>query len=176
MTFWWTFQLNFKSHATLTTVSNYPPGKTLGKVETPPSEVRHVLVERWWSKPQSSPWSLSILTLKEKQHTERTKQAARVSLPWRAAPTCSNWRCKLALFDLYLKFRVWLFATQWTVWSPPGSFIHKDSPGKNIGVGCHALLQGDLLSSGIEPTSLMSPTLAGRFFTTWHYLGSPKSD
>ena len=26
--------------------------------------------------------------------------------------------------------------------SPPGSSVHGDSPGKNPGVGCHALLQG----------------------------------
>ena len=26
--------------------------------------------------------------------------------------------------------------------SPPGSPVHGDSPGKNSGVGCHALLQG----------------------------------
>ena len=26
--------------------------------------------------------------------------------------------------------------------SPPGSFVHGDSPGKNTGVGCHFLLQG----------------------------------
>ena len=35
-----------------------------------------------------------------------------------------------------------------------------DSPSKNTGVSCHALLQG------IEPAPLMSPALAGRFFTT----------
>ena len=33
-------------------------------------------------------------------------------------------------------------------------------------MGCHALLQGDLPGPGIEPISLMSPALAGRFFTT----------
>ena len=27
-------------------------------------------------------------------------------------------------------------------YSPPGSFVHGDSPGKNTGVGCHTLLQG----------------------------------
>ena len=27
-------------------------------------------------------------------------------------------------------------------YSLPGSFVHEDSPGKNTGVGCHALLQG----------------------------------
>ena len=41
-----------------------------------------------------------------------------------------------------------------------------DSPGNNAGVGCHALLQGILSYLGIEPASLMSPALAGRFFTT----------
>ena len=27
--------------------------------------------------------------------------------------------------------------------SPPGSSVHADSPGKNAGVGCHALLQDE---------------------------------
>ena len=40
------------------------------------------------------------------------------------------------------------------------------SMGENTGVGCHALLPGDLSDPGTEPTSLMSPSLAGRFFTT----------
>ena len=122
--------------------------------------------------------------------------------------------------------------------SPPGSSVHGDSPDKNTGVGCHALLQGifptqgsnrgflhrrwifnhlsyqgspkllcaqslhscptlcnpmdlarqaplsmgfsrqeywrglpclppgDIVNPGIKPWSLMSPALAGRFFTT----------
>ena len=41
-----------------------------------------------------------------------------------------------------------------------------DSPGKNTGVGCHALLQGIFLNPGIEPVSLISSTLADGFFTT----------
>ena len=50
-----------------------------------------------------------------------------------------------------------------------------DSPGKNTEVGCKALLQGifptqgsnpGLLHYRTEPVSLMSPALAGRFFTT----------
>ena len=36
---------------------------------------------------------------------------------------------------------------------PPGSSVHGDSPGKNTGVGCHALLQGGLRNLGIEPRS-----------------------
>ena len=41
---------------------------------------------------------------------------------------------------------------------PPGSSVHGDSPGKNTGVGCHALLQ-DLPNPGTEPASLTSPAL-----------------
>ena len=37
--------------------------------------------------------------------------------------------------------------------SPPGSSLPWDSPGKNTGVGCHALLQGNLPNSGIKPSS-----------------------
>ena len=50
-----------------------------------------------------------------------------------------------------------------------------DSPGKNTGVGCHALLQGDLPEPGMEPVSPMSPALAGGFFTisaTWGFYRS----
>ena len=36
---------------------------------------------------------------------------------------------------------------------PASSFVHGDSLWKNTGVGCHALLQGDLPSPGIEPRS-----------------------
>ena len=35
--------------------------------------------------------------------------------------------------------------------SLPGSSVHEDSPGKNIGGGCHALLQG--IFPGTEPRS-----------------------
>ena len=46
---------------------------------------------------------------------------------------------------------------------PPGSSVHRDSPGKNTGEGCHALLQV------IFPTQRLNPglPLAGRFFTIW---------
>ena len=43
-----------------------------------------------------------------------------------------------------------------TIWdpmacSPPGSSVHGDSPGKNTGVGCHALLQGIFPMQGLNP-------------------------
>ena len=56
--------------------------------------------------------------------------------------------------------------------SLPGSSVHGDFPGTNTGVGCHALLQGNLPDSPeMQPASLnRSPALAGGFFTisaTW---------
>ena len=38
-------------------------------------------------------------------------------------------------------------------YSPPGFSVHGDSPGKNTGVGFHAILQGNLPNPGIEPNS-----------------------
>ena len=36
-------------------------------------------------------------------------------------------------------------------YSPPGSSVHGDSPGKNTGVGCHALLQWNFPTWGSNP-------------------------
>ena len=50
---------------------------------------------------------------------------------------------------------------------PTGLLCPWDSPGKNTGVGSHALLpSGDLPDPGIEPISLVCPASAGRVFTT----------
>ena len=38
--------------------------------------------------------------------------------------------------------------------SPPGSSVQGDSPGKNTGVGCHALLQGIFPTQGSNPRLL----------------------
>ena len=36
--------------------------------------------------------------------------------------------------------------------SPPGSSVHRDFPGKNTGVGCCALLQGNFQTQGSNPS------------------------
>ena len=46
--------------------------------------------------------------------------------------------------------------------SPPGSSCPWDPPGKNIEVGCHALLQGVFLIQGADPGRLHRQA----FFTT----------
>ena len=48
---------------------------------------------------------------------------------------------------------------------PPGSSVHDDSLGKNIGVDYHTLLR-NLPDPKIEPTSLTSPALLDGFVTT----------
>ena len=49
--------------------------------------------------------------------------------------------------------------------SPPGSSSPWYFPGRNTEVGCHFFLQGIFLTQGSN-SHLLSPTLAGRFFTT----------
>jgi len=39
--------------------------------------------------------------------------------------------------------------------SPPGSSVQGDSPGKNTGMGCHALLQGIFPTQGLNPGSAL---------------------
>ena len=48
----------------------------------------------------------------------------------------------------------------------PQSSSPWDSPDKNTGVGCHAILQGIFPTQGLNPHLFMSPALAGGFFTT----------
>ena len=51
-------------------------------------------------------------------------------------------------------------------YSLPGSSAHGIFPGKNTGVGYHFPTPRDLPDPEIKPASLLSPALAGRFFTT----------
>ena len=55
-------------------------------------------------------------------------------------------------------------------YSPPGSSVHGNSPGKNTGVGCHALLQG------IFPTQGSNPGLPhwGQILDHLSHQGSPR--
>ena len=59
---------------------------------------------------------------------------------------------------------VWL----WPQGLQPTRLLHPwDLPGKNTGVGCiFSITPGDLPNPGMKPASLVSPALAGRFFST----------
>ena len=48
--------------------------------------------------------------------------------------------------------------------SLPGPSVLGASPGKNTGLGCHALLQGIFPTQGSNPHPFTSPALAGGFF------------
>ena len=49
-------------------------------------------------------------------------------------------------------------------WSPPGSSVRGDSPGKNTGVSCHALLQGIFPTQGSNPGLLYCRWILFFFF------------
>ena len=57
-----------------------------------------------------------------------------------------QWKC----FSLRCFSHVWLFVTPMDC-SPPGFSVFGDSPAKNTGVGCHALLQGIFPTQGSNP-------------------------
>ena len=49
-----------------------------------------------------------------------------------------------------------------------GSFVHGDSPGKNIGVGCHAHLQGIFpIQWSLQPRDQAQVSCIAGFFTIW---------
>ena len=69
--------------------------------------------------------------------------------------------------------------------SLPGSSDHGDAPGKNIGVGCHALLQGIFPTEGLNPglphcirilyhrNKKGSPLVHSFFFFFWLFQSGP---
>ena len=57
--------------------------------------------------------------------------------------------------------------------SLPSSSVHGDSPSKNIGVGCHALLQGIFPTQGSTCISYVS-CIGRRVLYHQHQLGSPR--
>ena len=85
----------------------------------------------------------------------RPSPASETLARWRRLWTLHTWVLVNVLCCAWLVSFVQLFATPMNC-SPPGFSVHRDSPGKNTGVGCHALLQGNFPKPGIEPRS---PTL-----------------
>ena len=74
----------------------------------------------------------------------------------------SNFNFKLVWEKTVYALSHWLFATLWTV--PRQAPLSMDSPGKNTGVGCHALLQEIFLTQGSNRGSCIS-CIAGGFLT-----------
>ena len=116
---------------------------------------------------------------------EKTGIGKRLSQEWQLGTMAAELTSSSTLFILLLCHQILflekvcvlspfscirLFAALWTV--AQQVLYSWDSLGRNTGVGCHALLQGIFPTQ--ESTSLLSPALAGRFFTTsgtWETLG-----
>ena len=65
---------------------------------------------------------------------------------------------------IYVLNHIWLFLTPYTVSHQASLKIPWNFPGKKTGVGRHFLLKGS--SCPRDPNCILSPALAGRFFTT----------
>ena len=92
------------------------------------------------------------------------------SPPWKGAVFSCKWQSALCLLAKSLS--VWLCDPM--DWSPPGSLCPWGFSRQEYWRGLPCPPPGDLPNPGMEPSSLMSPALAGRFFTisaTWEPLG-----
>ena len=58
--------------------------------------------------------------------------------------------------------------------SLPGSSVHGDSPGKNAGVGCHALLQGIFLTQRSNISGSYISCIGRQVLYHWHQMGRPQ--
>ena len=98
-------------------------------------------------------------------------------ISWWFSP-CSNWMRPIHIMESSLPHfmstnlnvsvcvlsHVWLFTIPWTV--AHQTPLSRNFPAKNAGEGCHFLLQENLWDPGIKLESLVSPALAGGFFTS----------
>ena len=72
--------------------------------------------------------------------------------------------CTRARVHAHAFNHIWFFVTPWAI--DPRLLCPWDFPGKNIKHWLPFPTPGDLPNPGIEPTSLVSPALAGRLPTT----------
>ena len=91
--------------------------------------------------------------IKKDAFSRQRKQNVLKELSWRAIVLLKGCVCVCVCVC------VWLSRSYPTLCdpmdcSPAGSSVHWDSPGKNTGVGCHAVLQGIFLTQGSNPSLL----------------------
>jgi len=113
------------------------------------------------SLPGSSVHSISQAKIsspkKIKEYRKNGKDNLKFWLPGKpcAMPLhCPGW--KVSLYSVPCAVLCLVPQSYPTVWDPmdcrlPGFSVHKDFPGKNTGVGCHALLQGIFPTQGWKP-------------------------
>ena len=108
-------------------------------------------------------WSLSHWTTREVLRFQFADILGKIQLWWECWPHRGSTADLFRVMERYYSFAVVVITCLCLVaqscltlcnpldCSPPGSSVHGDSPGKNIGMGCHALHQG------IFPTQRSNP-------------------
>ena len=105
-------------------------------------------------------WFISCISLEGRSKSEcfsRIMTSWRIVLELAGSVSCGNFLEMHTLRSSHARMlscfsRVWLYDP--TDHSPPGSSVHGVSPGKNTGLGCHALLQGIFPTHGSNPRLL----------------------
>ena len=95
--------------------------------------------------------------------TSRYLQMKRNPCHWRSLTAC--------MLSCFSHIPLWLQSC--ATLCPPGSSVRGDSPGQNIGVGCHAFLQRISPTQGSNPDTPAAPALQADSFTTGP-LGKPR--
>ena len=113
--------------------------KSLGLILYPHSSACFIL-----GKPEG--WDLTWLCLPERHHLQIKQRQICVSRGSPSSNIAHMYHLSCALCCAVLSC-VWLFRPH----SLPGSSVQGYSPGKNTGVGCHALLQGFFPIQGSNP-------------------------
>ena len=104
--------------------------------------------------------SLRVLGLWENQKSPKTTNPSRDKFHSK----CSFLQvCDLDFCSRCINKEVLVAQSCPTLWNSMDCSLPWDSPGKNTGVGCYALLQGIFLT---QESNLVS-CIAGRFFTIW---------
>ena len=138
------------------------------------SESRSVTSDSFWPQGLHTPWNspgqntgvgshfFSRGSSQPRDRTQVSHTAGRFFTNWAIREIqiiynlCLNFLLKYSRFTVLVNFCLtakWFLVPQLCPTlcspmdcSPPGSSVHGDSPGKNTGVGCHALLQGIFLT------------------------------
>ena len=104
---------------------------------------------QWWND-----WQKKILRRKlNRQRSKEGKQEMKCLETWRkrlSQEKRNNQQCQIFLSFCLVTHSCLTLCNPMDC-SLPSSSVHGDSPGKNTGVGCHALLQGIFQTQGSNP-------------------------
>ena len=123
-------------------------------------EHNYLLLAWWWRKRTMSQGMWAVSKYCKRQENSPLK-------PPKRSETCFRLLNHSKVSEVKSLSRIQLFAAPWTVDYSPIAPPSMRFSRQGYWSGLTFPTPGDLPNPGIEPTSLETPALAGRFFTTW---------